>query len=206
MTRSGEKVRAFTLIEVLVSLAIFSILATLAYGALSQTLSSAELLNARMDRLQAIQRTMRLLGEDLQQLSPRPIRDELGDGIGPALDTDFQSGFALELTHGGWSNPIVLPRGTLQRSAYRIEEDELIRYHWMVLDRTLANEPVSVALLDGVESILFRFLQADGEWAEQWPPSNRPGALGGRLRPRAVEIILTLADEGEISRLIEVAP
>jgi general secretion pathway protein J len=206
MTRRGEKVRAFTLIEVLVSLAIFSILATLAYGALSQTLSSAELLNARMDRLQAIQRTMRLLGEDLQQLSPRPIRDELGDGIGPALDTDFQSGFALELTHGGWSNPIVLPRGTLQRSAYRIEEDELIRYHWMVLDRTLANEPVSVALLDGVESILFRFLQADGEWTEQWPPSNRPGALGSRLRPRAVEIILTLADEGEISRLLEVAP
>jgi general secretion pathway protein J len=206
MTRSGENVRAFTLIEVLVSLAIFSILATLAYGALSQTLSSAELLNARMDRLQAIQRTMRLLGEDLQQLSPRPIRDELGDGIGPALDTDFQSGFALELTHGGWSNPIVLPRGTLQRSAYRIEEDELIRYHWMVLDRTLANEPVSVALLDGVESILFRFLQADGEWTEQWPPSNRPGVLGGRLRPRAVEIILTLADEGEISRLLEVAP
>ncbi len=206
MTRCSKKVRAFTLIEVLVSLAIFAILATLAYGALSQTLSSAELLNARMDRLQAIQRTMRLLSEDLQQLSPRPIRDELGDGIGPALDTDFQSGFALELTHGGWSNPIVLPRGTLQRSAYRIEEDELLRYHWLVLDRTLANEPVSVALLDGVESILFRFLQANGEWTEQWPPSNRPGALGRRLRPRAVEIILTLADEGEISRLLEVAP
>ena len=206
MTRYSKKVRAFTLIEVLVSLAIFAILATLAYGALSQTLAAADMLNGRMDRLQAIQRTMRLLSEDLQQLSPRPIRDELGDGIGPALDTDFQSGFALELTHGGWSNPIVLPRGTLQRSAYRIEEDELIRYHWMVLDRTLANEPVSVTLLDGVDSILFRFLQANGEWTEQWPPSNRPGVLGSRLRPRAVEIILTLADEGELSRLIEVAP
>jgi len=206
VTRGSKKVGAFTLIEVLVSLAIFAIMATLAYGALSQTLVSAEMLNARMDRLQAIQRTIRLLSEDLQQLSPRPIRDELGDGIGPALDTDFQSGFALELTHGGWSNPIVLPRGTLQRSAYRIEEDELIRYHWMVLDRTLANEPVSVVLLDGVESILFRFLQANGEWTEQWPPSNRPGALGRRLRPRAVEFILTLAGEGEISRLLEVAP
>ena len=206
MTRYSKKVRAFTLIEVLVSLAIFAILATLAYGALSQTLAAADMLNGRMDRLQAIQRTMRLLSEDLQQLSPRPIRDELGDGIGPALDTDFQSGFALELTHGGWSNPIVLPRGTLQRSAYRIEEDELIRYHWMVLDRTLANEPVSVTLLDGVDSILFRFLQANGDWTEQWPPSNRPGVLGSRLRPRAVEIILNLADEGELSRLIEVAP
>ena len=206
MTGRSRNFRAFTLIEVLVSLAIFSIMAALAYGALGQTLDSAELLNARMDRLQAIQRTMRLLSEDLQQLSPRPIRDELGDGFAPALDTDFQSGFALELTHGGWSNPIVLPRGTLQRSAYRIEEDELIRYHWMVLDRTLANEPVSVALLDGVDSILFRFLQTNGEWTEQWPPNNRPGALGRLLRPRAVEIILTLAAEGDISRLIEVAP
>ena len=206
MTSCSRNIRAFTLIEVLVSLAIFSIMAALAYGALGQTLDSAELLNDRMDRLQAIQRTMRLLSEDLQQLSPRPIRDELGDGFSPALDTDFQSGFALELTHGGWSNPIVLPRGTLQRSAYRIEEDELIRYHWMVLDRTLANEPVSVALLDGVDSILFRFLQTNGEWTEQWPPSNRPGALGRLLRPRAVEIILTLAAEGNISRLIEVAP
>jgi len=201
-----SKVGAFTLIEVLVSLAIFAILAALAYGALGQTIDSAELLNERMDRLQAIQRTMRLLSEDFQQLYPRPIRDELGDGFGPALDTDFQSGFALELTHGGWSNPIVLPRSTLQRSAYRIEDDELIRYHWRVLDRTLANEPLSVTLLDGVESILFRFLQADGEWTEQWPPGNRPGGLGARQRPRAVEIILTLTDEGEISRLLEVAP
>ncbi len=206
MIRHDRKMHAFTLIEVLVSLAIFAILAALAYGALGQTLDSAEFLNERMDRLQALQRTIRLLSEDLQQLSPRPIRDELGESFGPALDTDFQSGFALELTHGGWSNPIVLPRGTLQRSAYRIEEDELIRYHWMVLDRTLANEPVSVALLDGVESILFRFLQANGEWTEQWPPPNRPGALGARQRPRAVEIILTLTGEGEITRLLEVAP
>jgi len=198
--------RGFTLIEVLVSLAIFAILAALSYGALSQTLDSAELLNERMDRLQAIQRTMRLLSEDLQQLSPRPIRDELGEGFGPALDTGFQSGFAIELTHGGWSNPIVLPRSTMQRSAYRIEEDELIRYHWMVLDRTLANEPVSVTLLDGVEGILFRFLQGNGEWTEQWPPTNQPGPLGARQRPRAVEIILTLTGEGEITRLLEVAP
>ena len=206
MIRHDRKMHAFTLIEVLVSLAIFAILAALAYGALGQTLDSAEFLNERMDRLQALQRTIRLLSEDLQQLSPRPIRDELGESFEPALDTGFQSGFALELTHGGWSNPIVLPRGTLQRSAYRIEEDELIRYHWMVLDRTLANEPVSVALLDGVESILFRFLQANGEWTEQWPPPNRPGALGARQRPRAVEIILTLTGEGEITRLLEVAP
>ena len=206
MTRHRGRIRAFTLIEVLVSLAIFAILAALCYGALGRTLESAEALNSRMDRLQAIQRTIRLLSEDLQQLAPRPIRGELGENFAPALDTGFQSGFALELTHGGWSNPIVLPRGTLQRSAYRMEDDELIRYHWMVLDRTLANRPLEVTLLDGVESILFRFLEPNGQWTERWPPDNRPGEVGARTRPRAAEIILTLAREGEIRRLVEIAP
>jgi general secretion pathway protein J len=94
----------------------------------------------------------------------------------------------------------------MQRAAYRIEEDELIRYHWRVLDRTFSNEPIGVTLLDGVESILFRFLQANGEWTEQWPPNNQAGAGRARLRPRAVEIIMTLTNEGQITRLIEIAP
>jgi general secretion pathway protein J len=198
--------RAFTLIEVLVSLAIFAILAAFAYGALGRTLSSAELLNDRMDRLQALQRTMRVISEDFLQLAPRPVRDELGDTPRASLDTDFQSGFAIELTHGGWNNPLVLPRGTLQRTAYRIEENELVRYHWRVLDRTFSNEPIGVTLLDGVESILFRFLQANGEWTEQWPPLTQTGPQRSRNRPRAVEIILTLSIEGQITRLLEIAP
>lgn len=198
--------RAFTLIEVLVAMAVFAVLAAMAYGTLNQTLLSAEILNERMDRLQALQRTMRLLTDDLQQLAPRPVRDELGDNLRPALDTGFQSGFALELTRGGWSNPIVLPRSTLQRAAYRMEDDELVRYRWNTLDRTLSNEPISVALLDRVESIQFRFFQEDGEFTDQWPPLNQQGPLGARQRPRAVEIILRLEDEGEITRLVEVAP
>ncbi len=197
---------AFTLIEVLVAMAIFAILAAFAYSTLSQTLLSAEILNERMDRLQSMQRAMRMLSDDLQQLAPRPVRDELGDNLRPALDTGFQSGFAMELTRGGWSNPVVLPRSTLQRVGYRLEDDELVRYHWYTLDRTLSNEPVGVALLDGVEGIQFRFHLEDGEVSDQWPPLNRPGALGARQRPRAVEVILLLEDAGEISRLVEVAP
>ena len=197
---------AFTLIEVLVAMAIFAVLAAMAYGTLNQTLLSAEILNDRMDRLQALQRTMRMLTDDLQQLAPRPVRDELGGNFRPALDTGFQSGFAIEMTRGGWSNPIVLPRSTMQRAAYRLEDDELVRYQWNTLDRTISNEPVAVALLDGVEGIQFRFLQENGEFTEQWPPLNRQGPGGTRLRPRAVEITLLLEDVGEINRLVEVAP
>lgn len=198
--------KAFTLIEVLVAFAIFGILAAFAYGALSQTLLSAEILGERMDRLQAIQKSVRYLSQDFLQLAPRPVRQELGDSFEPALLTDFSSEFALELTHGGWSNPVALPRGTLQRSAYRLEDDELVRYYWTVLDRTLSNEAIGVTILDGVESLLFRYLLDSGDWIEQWPPPTLPGPLGLRQRPRAVEIVLTLQDEGEIRRIIEIAP
>ncbi len=201
-----RRIKAFTLIEVLVAMAVFALVAALSYGTLNQTLLSAELLSDRMDRLQALQRAVRLLTDDLQQLTPRPVRDELGDNYGPALNTSFQTGFALELTRGGWSNPMVLPRSTQQRVAYRIEDNELVRYYWNVLDRTLSNEPIVVTLLDGVESLQFRFYRSDDDFVDQWPATNTAGPPNVRSRPRAVEFILTLEDEGEIMRLIEVAP
>lgn len=205
MTRT-RAAAGFTLIEILVALAVFAVLSALAYGTLGQTLTSAEVLSSRMDRLQAIQRTVQRIEQDFMQLAPRPIRGELGEGYNPALRTDFQSGFALELTRGGWNNPIALPRGTLQRAAYRLEEDRLVRYHWNVLDRTLSNDMVGVTLLDDVDSLVFRFMLENGEWTEQWPPPQRAGPLGYRIRPRAVQVVLTLVDEGEITRLIEVSP
>lgn len=198
---------AFTLIEVLVSLAIFGVMSLLAYAALGTSLSNADLLTERMDRLQAVQRAMSMLSSDLLQAAPRPVRRELGETMAPAVFTSLAGDFALELTRGGWGNPVGLPRGTLQRAAYRLEDDELVRYHWNVLDRTYANEPVAVILLDGVEGLFFRYYQDNGEWTEVWPPGGQQAeTLPVRTRPRAVEIVLTLADEGEITRLIEVIP
>jgi general secretion pathway protein J len=205
--RRGWRKRAgFTLIEVLVSLAIFGILSMLAYMTLGQTLSNAEFLTDRMQRLQAVQRSIRYLSSDLMQTSPRPVRLELGDEFARAIQTNRGSEFALELTHGGWGNPAGLPRGTQQRTAYRLEGNELVRYHWTVLDRTFSNEPVVTALLDDVESLLFRYLDTAGEWSDTWPPQGSSGASSLRSRPRAVEILLTLVDDGEISRVVEIAP
>jgi general secretion pathway protein J len=206
MSRPVTRRGGFTLIEVLVAVAIFAILAAFAYGTLGRTLASAEFLNQRTDRLEAVQRTMRFLTHDFQQLAPRPVREQLGDIVSPALVTDVTSEFAVQLTHGGWNNPAGLPRGTLQRVAWRLQEGELIRFHWMVLDRTLDNEPSARVLLDGVESIAFRYLEDNGEWTDQWPPASRAGPLGLHLRPRAVEIVLTTEQEGVITRLLEVAP
>jgi general secretion pathway protein J len=203
MNQSRSK--GFTLIEIMVAVSIFALMSVLAFGALGRSLTNAEMLTERMDRLQAIQRTMRYLTSELTQLAPRPVRDELGDTYVPALLSSLSGEFALELTHGGWRNPAGLPRGTMQRTAYRIEEDKLIRYYWTVLDRTYANEPITTVLLDDVESLVFLFYDDSGEATEVWPPLGATGLSALRGRPRAVQIILTLPNEGEISRLLEIA-
>lgn len=200
------RLRGFTLIEVLVAVAIFGVLMVLTTVTVDRSLANADMLGERMDRLQAIQRTMRLLSTDLFQSAPRPVRDELGETYMPSVRSDLLGNFALELTHGGWPNPAGLQRSTLQRTAYRIEEETITRLHWSVLDRTYSNEPLAMVLLDGVQGLNFRFLQDNGEWTEQWPPQGPQGTAGVGLRPRAVEIVLTLFDEGELTRVVEVAP
>lgn len=197
---------AFTLIEVLVALAIFGILSVMAYQALGQSLTNADLLNDRMDRLRAIQQTMRLIGNDVRQAAPRPIRDPLNGAMLPAMRTDPGSEFALEVTRGGWSNPAGLPRGTLQRAQYRIEDGELVRYHWTVLDPTLSNEALATVLIDQIDSIVINYLPPGGDWSSQWPPFGVTGQQALRMRPQIVEVVLTLPDQGEIRRFFEVAP
>lgn len=196
--------RGFTLIEIMVAVAVFAVMSVIAWGALSNSLDDAEMLTDRMDRLQAIQRTMRMITTDLALAAPRPVRNELGDQQLPALLSSISGDFALEVTHGGWGNPAGLPRGTQQRSAYRLEEDRLVRYHWNVLDRTFSNEPVATVLLEDVQSLFFRFYGDTADTSEVWPPQGAGNPL--RARPRAVEIVLSLGDTGEITRLIEIAP
>ena len=197
--------RAFTLIEVLVALAVFGVMSALAYMTLGQTLSNSDLLGERMDRLQAVQRTMNRLSGELLQTAPRAVRADLGQAE-PALRSSFAASFALELTHNGSPSSAGVPRSTQQRTAYRIEEDELVRYHWNVLDRTANNVPVATIPLDNVESLTFRFLLANGDWSDQWPPVSAESPGDSNALPRAVEITLVLPDEGELTRVVEVSP
>ncbi len=202
---SARRSGGFTLIEVLVAMAIFGVLTVLAFMSLGQTLANAEMLTERMDRLQAIQRTMRYLSNDLAAASPRPVRDELGDAYLPAVMVSAANDFALAVTHGGWTNPAGLPRSTLQRSIYVLEEDKLFRVYYSVLDATYSNNAISTEILDGVERLEFRLVRDNGESTNQWPPLGAQEPAAEQLRPRAIEIILTLEGEGEIRRIIEVA-
>lgn len=192
----------FTLIEVVIAFAIFSTLAILCYRSLDQASRTKFIISEQMSELQLLQRTLQSLGSDLSQLQPRPVREPGTPVSRAALLADTRNVYVLELTRGGYANPLGIPRATAQRIAYRLDEGELIRTQWPALDNPLSIEPQERVLLEDVVRFEVRFLAEGGEnWVPQWPPLGGGGDSG---RPRAVEILIEHESWGEIRRLIEV--
>jgi general secretion pathway protein J len=197
--------RGFTLLELLVSMAIFAIISVLALGGLNTVVTQQQLARERMAEVVDLQRTMRFLTTDLAQLYPRYVRDELGQGSEAPLVADGLGEFIVRLSRGGWRNPARLPRGTLQRVQYRLDDDELLREYWPVVDVPLGMEPRTEVLIGGVDELLIEYLGTEDEWSETWPPLRQLGA-GAPGRPRAARITLTVVGWGEIQRLVEMVP
>lgn len=201
----------FTLLELLVAMAIFAIIGVMALGGLDSVVTQSTHARAQMAALARLQRAMRLLTTDLSGLEPRYVRDVLGDRE-PFLRSDFACECIVRLSRGGWSNPAAVPiRGTLQRVQYRLEEQALYRDYWPVMDGVLGLEPRSEKLLEGVNAITLLYLDRSDDagsetgWIQQWPPLR---AVGGQAvpRPRAIRVVLDLEGWGEIERLMELTP
>lgn len=205
VAHSGGRQRGFTLLEVLVAVAVFVIVGTLAMTGYNELVKQSGIVETSAQRTRAVQDAVRRLAQDFAALEPRPVREAVGDSVEAALRADSRTERLADLTRSGWTNPAGTPRSTLQRVAYRLENNELRREYWNVLDRTLAAEPASAVLLDGVRSVRLRFMDGNLSWHDQWPPLGYSAPDMTRVRPIAVEITLELDDWGEIVRLVEVS-
>jgi general secretion pathway protein J len=76
MNRSNDA--GFTLIEVLVSLALFAMIAGAGLSVLDQILRTQSQTDGRLERLAGLQRMMHLVGRDLSEAAPGTVQGEAG--------------------------------------------------------------------------------------------------------------------------------
>lgn len=196
-----------TLIELLVAVAIFSLLAALAYGGLVNVLESSRAVDEESQRLATLQRAFLRIGWDLEQAAPRPIRDAYGDQQ-PALHNrvDTYDGLrtVIELSVAGRRTLPGETRAGMQRISYVLRGDELLRLSWPVMDRAQDTVAHESTLLSGVEDLNLRYLTEQGEWITQWPQETE-SATPAPLLPRAIEVNMDLEHWGSLRRVFRVA-
>ncbi len=197
-----HRAAGFTLLELLVAMAIFAVIGALALGGLNAVLTQHEQARRQLDRLNQVQRAVRLLTDDFSQFTQRPVRDALGTFEYPLL-APCGVEFVVCVSRGGWRTPFFqFARGELQRVHYKLDDGRLIRSYWAVMDRTLVNEPREEVLLDEVEEFRVEFLdQAGTEWVDIWDPGSQVAGSSGR--PAAARVTFTLRGWGEIVRIVE---
>lgn len=189
------RARGFTLVEMLVAVAIFAVASALAYGGLTTLVNARAQIDAGNERLGRLQFAIGLIERDIRSIADRGVRENYGSAR-PPLDGQASQ---FELTRFGHANSLGLARAELERVGYQLVDGELLRHRYAVLDRAPGTRPDDTVLLEGIQRFELRYRAADGRELRQWPPPRDTD----QTLPRAVEVRIAGEAIGEIRRLLE---
>lgn len=189
--------KGFTLLELLIAVAIFAILGALAYGGLTAIAFQENYTRQHFAQLTQLQRAFTFFQQDLSQIVPKSIRNNYSDAE-PALKGSIVNEYLIEFTRAGWPNPTELARSEMVRIAYYIEEEQLKRLIWYYPDYIYAEPSKEMILLDNVEELTINYLYPNNDWKETWPPTTGSTPLD---LPYALEFNITVKGIGEIKRI-----
>ena len=183
----------FTLLEVLIAIAIFAMLGIASNSVLQTVLKSDEITKKHTQDIKQIQLTMGVIERDLLQLVAKRIRNStrlLPKVIMHDQDNSGQDQ-NLTFTRVGWLNPDgLLPRSTLQTIKYYLDDGVFYRDYFIHPSVVEGQEPKNDVMFENVKALKFRFYER-GAWVE---------SVKGRTLPDAIEIFIEFNDGYTILR------
>ena len=163
----------FTLIEVIVSVAIFAVIASIMGPALFQFLEVREKVGVKQERLEGLQKTFLFLANDFRYAANRLGKDEYGDPskatmlVGDDSLVDFTVAYP-DLNLGGTNVP--------RRVRWVLEENVLKRLQSPVMDPDSETRVMRQSLLSGVDDVDIEFsIVEDGRdsTSKKWDEQSR---------------------------------
>jgi general secretion pathway protein J len=179
----------FTLIELMVALAVVSVLGILSFRAIASATQMRDRLNEEQSRWREISRFVRRVEVDLPQML---ARHGAPGGDARLTRAAGASGGIVEFSFLRGDGA----RNQTRRHGYRFEAGRVLLLRWPGSDA--ASLPRQDVVLTDVKGLRFRFHQADGRASDTWPPD----AMSTGTPPVAIDMELELADAGTIHRLV----
>ncbi len=194
-----------TLLEVLVALVIFTIIAAAGYSGLQQGVGVQNQLQQTQLFWRKLDAVMMLLEQDLEQvknISPRvPLWDNVAfKGYGSHTEESF--GEFIKFTRGGNQSILVTNASPFQRMAYRLRDGTLYRVTWPGLNLPEHETGSEVILIEDIDNIELRYLAENRRWVNNWP--LRFTQEESQSLPAAIEMTISLSNSLSIKRVFYV--
>ncbi|WP_410211217.1 type II secretion system minor pseudopilin GspJ [Aquirhabdus sp.] len=188
--------KGFTLIELIVAMAIFAVLTLAGWQVFENLIQMRERTAIKAEQINGIQATYEQLSRDFTQAIPRSAT--LGSNKESALlirDNEFH------LTRTGVIDPLQMGVSPLERVIYSVQQGQLIRQSFAQVDQTGNLIPIKTVMLDDVSDWTVSAIDdsADRASTTTWPvgtdgsipTSSEPDSQAFIKLPLAVQITLT---------------
>ena len=177
MSPGPEKQRGFTLLEVLLAIALFAMLSLLTAQMLTTTIDSNEQTKKHQQRFSAIVRTVNLLDKDIRQRVP--VTQLQGEKETLMLTTASSNSY-----------PDACCAPDIQRVQWYLQDHTLYRTLWRYPEDATA--AITQPMLNDVNAFTLRYYNSKEKAWTDTATIPSPGAM---------EVTLKLADSGTITRL-----
>ncbi|MBL4899793.1 MAG: type II secretion system minor pseudopilin GspJ [Colwellia sp.] len=185
--------KGFTLLEVLIAIAIFSLISLSSFTIFDTVLSGDEKAKKRSERHNELQRAFVILERDIVQIAQRSVRlngeAPLEYFLQTSEDAFLADEQALAFVRHGWTNPgLLLPRSDMQLVVYRLVDETLERLHFNFVDAVVGTEPKVRPLIRDVSALIFEYY--DGKkWQENWSNNDLPLAIAIEVNTKDYGVI-----------------
>lgn len=188
--------RGFTLLEVLIAIAIVAVIALLGYRAVASLSDAETRLAGEATRWRTLDMFFSRLEGDMRQAMPRSARsgstseapwlgfisNATGDGDSALAFSRAGPEFNFEAGSAG------------QRLGYRLQDGNVQVLYWASYDRPPDAQATTYTLLSDVAHFRLSYLTRSNVWVDTWP------VAGDTDLPRAVKVQLTLSSGENFER------
>ena len=197
-----RKQSGFTLIEIIIAIVIYSIIATICYRIVTSLILTKQITDEEQNKWSNLSLLMSHLSNDWNKSIPLSVRDQYGNLLPPLQGKDKLLSFSdaqLEFTVNGYL-PSTLFYSTVippKRIGYRFYNGAVYLITWPMLNRVQQTRPEITMLMDGIKEFKIDYLYNDQSWKPVWPALASPES---NVMPKSFRVKVVLKTGEEINR------